>query len=372
MSVEYKICNECGKKVNIQASFCPACKSQSFRTEAVVVRKSTEPVSFKHRLFYWNYNGEFVLSKSKLAGIAVFLFFILAGIGTGSTIVATIGLALIFSFLVFVIGFSIHQIRRKPKEAVISYNDYGFGRDLIHLLFFWQNKNTGEFVPSKTKGISFVFFILIAIWATQLPNPAAFVVIAVALFFTAPIFIVGCGIHRLTNPNPTGQKKIPPKKRTEKVPEKKKPKVEKTVETKPKEPEVIPKFVEYENQIEDLKKEYHSKEKVARELIEKRFAPPQITYTRFISIVDKASEVFDREAQSSLNILHLAAEESPRIDREIEGKIATMNSIIDKIEDLTNELVISMDSSKDDDAKNLIDDMENLISSVKDYNEPED
>lgn len=46
-----------------------------------------------------------------------------------------------------------------------------------------------------------------------------------------------------------------------------------------------------------------------------------------------------------------------------------MESIIDKIEDLTNELVLSMDSSDDEDADSLMADMEDLIGSVKDYSE---
>lgn len=372
MSDEYKICNGCGKKVNVNANFCPSCKSQSFRTEAVVVRKSNEPVSFTHKLLYWDYNGEFVLSKSKLAGICVFVFCFITGLSLSAAMWSVIPVGVIFGLLVYFLGFALHQIRGKPKEAVISFNDYGVVRDIGHLLFFWQNKNTGEYVPAKTKIISFLFFVLIALVTTQLPNPALFVSIAVAAIFTAPVFLVGCGIHKLTNPNPTNPKKIPPKKESEKIPKKEKPKVERKIRKQPKEPEEIPKFVEYENQIEDLKVEYKAKEKVARELIEKRFAPPQITYTRFISIVDKATEVFDKEAESSLNILHLATEESPRIDREIEAKIGIMNSIIDKIDDLTNELIISMDSSKEEDAKILIDDMEDLISSVKDYDEIDD
>ena len=56
-------------------------------------------------------------------------------------------------------------------------------------------------------------------------------------------------------------------------------------------------------------------------------------------------------------------------DEELEHKIETLKSLIDQIEDLTNELVIniSSDSKSNDDVKDLIDDMENLIESVKEY-----
>ena len=50
------------------------------------------------------------------------------------------------------------------------------------------------------------------------------------------------------------------------------------------------------------------------------------------------------------------------------SKIEVLKSIIQKIDDLSNELVLAMDSSDDHDVDNLIGDMENLIKSVKDYN----
>ncbi len=46
-----------------------------------------------------------------------------------------------------------------------------------------------------------------------------------------------------------------------------------------------------------------------------------------------------------------------------------MNTIIDQIERLTNELVINIsnETGASEDVANLLDDMENLIDSVKDY-----
>ncbi|MBE6491642.1 MAG: hypothetical protein E7Z82_01750 [Methanobrevibacter sp.] len=125
----------------------------------------------------------------------------------------------------------------------------------------------------------------------------------------------------------------------------------------------------YADEIEDLKASYDSKESAVRKLIEKRFEPPQITYERFMTIIDKSHGLFYHEAESALNITQLAVEDTPRVKNELENKINTLKSIIDQIEDLTNELVIniSSDDKSDDDVKNLVDDMENLIDSVKDY-----
>ena len=328
MNNDYKTCNNCGAKVDVRANFCPECKSQSFRKSAVVVKDEGKPSSFKRALLYWNYNGEYVLAKSKVIAICVFLFLFIASF-TSPAMAGTFVLAIILSAITFVVGFIFHIIKGRPSNAVITYNDYGVIQDIIHLFFFWQNKKTGEFVLSKTKIISFAVFIVFALLCAAQYGPATFaVVILFALIIETPVFLVGWGIHKLTNPNPTNPKSVGPKKPPEKI---------------------------------------EKKEKVAREVIEKKFTPPQITYTRFISMVDKSSEVFAKESESALNILHLATEDSPRIDRELDSKIGIMESIIDKIDDLTNELILSMDSSKDGDVDNLIEDMEGLISSVKDY-----
>ena len=125
----------------------------------------------------------------------------------------------------------------------------------------------------------------------------------------------------------------------------------------------------YAAEIEELKTIFESKEIAVRELIEKRFEPPQITYDKFMSTIDKSHELFYNEAESALNITRLAVEDTPKVDSEIENKINTLKSIIDQIEDLTNELVINMNSedNSQEDLKILVDDMENLIDSVKEY-----
>ena len=48
-------------------------------------------------------------------------------------------------------------------------------------------------------------------------------------------------------------------------------------------------------------------------------------------------------------------------------KITIMKNITSKLDDLTNELVLTIDKSDDEDINNLFDDMSNLIKSVSDY-----
>jgi prefoldin subunit 5 len=138
------------------------------------------------------------------------------------------------------------------------------------------------------------------------------------------------------------------------------------------EPEVIiapSSLKRYEDEIKTLKAEYDAKEKVVVNLIEKSFAPPQITYDKFMDSVKNCSKVFNSQVDTALSIIKLTKRETPRIDTELENKITNMKAIISQIDDLTNELIINLSSDKKSnaDVENLFDDMKNLIDSVKKY-----
>lgn len=125
----------------------------------------------------------------------------------------------------------------------------------------------------------------------------------------------------------------------------------------------------YVDEVDELKAVFDEKEDTVRNLIAKRFEPPQLTYDRFMTVIDKSHDLFYHEADGALNIAKYAVEDTPRVESELETKIDTLKSIINQIEDLTNEIVIniSSDENSGEDVKTLIDDMENLIDSVKDY-----
>ena len=123
----------------------------------------------------------------------------------------------------------------------------------------------------------------------------------------------------------------------------------------------------YLKQINELKKEYDFKETNVKKLIEKRFAPPQITYDKFMASVNKCNTVFNDQYNSAVSIINLASEDSPKIDMELENKISSLKSIIKSIDELIGELVINLNSKSDKDVENLSEDMKDLIDSVKDY-----
>jgi len=132
----------------------------------------------------------------------------------------------------------------------------------------------------------------------------------------------------------------------------------------------IPSLKTYEKQIQGLESLYKIKEKLALELIEKRFTPPQLTYDRFIGIIASCNQIFYKQAESALNIIKVATNWNEKVENELEKRINTLKSIIEKIDILTNELAINLSSSDNessDEVKDLLDDMQILADSVKEY-----
>ena len=115
-------------------------------------------------------------------------------------------------------------------------------------------------------------------------------------------------------------------------------------------------------QIEELKETYFSKEKIARELVEERFTPPQITYDKFISVIDSSTRLFTKEFETIEELANLDSNE--RINIEIDKKINILYSLIEKMEDLSNELILTKSQDNDEE---VIEELEDLITSLKDY-----
>lgn len=366
IEMDYKICNDCGCRVDVNSNFCPDCGGKSFNNlQTPKVVDSSKP-SLIHSLLYWDYEGYFVISKTKFTTIVLFLFFMLMGVVLNNILGAVI-VGSIVCLVVFCIGFLIHKLLPKPSQFRLKYNDYGLLVDLKHFLLFWQNKNTGEFVLSKTKIISHLIFIAFALYDALVLIPENLVIsILIGLIFEIPAFLIGYGIHKLTNPNPTNPKKVISKpKEVPKTKEVPKPKATPKVITS--DNQTNSEFEAFEKQIDDLEREFTSKEANVRNLIEKRFKPPQLTYTKFISVVDKSSELFKNQVEASRTIINLSSDCSPKIENELNSKIDVLKTIIDKLDDLTNELVLVEDKSQDGDIHELFDDMEDLIKSIKDY-----
>ena len=135
------------------------------------------------------------------------------------------------------------------------------------------------------------------------------------------------------------------------------------------EEETIPKPSQYEAEIEKIANEYNVKQGRARELLEKLFDPSHMSYEKFTAAINRSNGLFNNQLAVARKMTELDDGNNEVVRRELEIKISTLNSFIDKMEDLINELVIQLSSSKDDDEdiNNLFSELDNLIDSVKDY-----
>ncbi len=350
--MSYKICNNCGNKVNDSANFCPKCKSTSFRNIYEISKPNN---SLVYKLFYNYQDSYFILSKSKVAAVLVFLLFMTLVLDSPGIIL----FAVIMAALVYVIGKSVHNLLGddNASRAVIENSNYGLIADLKHLFFYWQDKSTGEFVLSKTKTITVLVFLLFASLGAIFSLSSVFALSLFGLSIAIPTFFAGYGIHKLTTSDPVKE-----------LMDKAQPAgAKKEVKVKPK--SNIHDFDQYRTRLNELKIMYEIKEKNARRLIEERFAPPQLTYDRFIATVDNSTAMFNENAEAISSILELASKDNSKIDDEINSRMEVLESLVHKMDELIDELVLSMSETErnDEDVTSFIHNMEHLINSVKDY-----
>ena len=123
----------------------------------------------------------------------------------------------------------------------------------------------------------------------------------------------------------------------------------------------------YVSRIDEIERDYNSKQAKAKELVEKLFDPTHMAYSKFTFAINKSNQLFSRQVDVARRMIDLD-DNSYVVEDEIENKIKTLNTFVDKMEDLINELVIHLSTNKDnDDINNLFNDMDDLIDSVKDY-----
>ena len=124
----------------------------------------------------------------------------------------------------------------------------------------------------------------------------------------------------------------------------------------------------YVSRIDEIERDYNSKQAKAKELVEKLFDPTHMAYSKFTFAINKSNQLFSSQVDVARRMIDLD-DNSYVVEEEIENKIKTLNTVVDKMEDLINERVIHLSTNKkdNDDINNLFNDMDDLIDSVKDY-----
>ena len=303
----------------------------------------------QEKLFYWKIGEGIRFSKTKFFSILIFFYVLVSRIYYTHDLLMAFLIAAATAVIAFIAGYMIHNSIKND-----SIGSHGLTEDLKHLFFYWDYSN--KFVLSKTKIISIAVFLISLVFYLSLYGlNDIFAGLGVNLFIAAPVFLVGYFIHinknEDSNDNPAenesskdnGKSAIVNRSDAE--------------------------FNKYYVQISSLKKEFSIKDENARDLVEKTFRPPQMTYDKFISYLDKCEKLFNDQIDVIETIINLSSGNSTELDKEIEERIEISKSIMDKIDLLNNELALNIGKSKsnDEEIDNLFEEMEDLIDSVKDY-----
>ena len=128
-------------------------------------------------------------------------------------------------------------------------------------------------------------------------------------------------------------------------------------------------YSKYKLNIRDLKESFDKKETKVTELVTEHFRNSDITYSRFMNSIENSHKNFYVQAESALKIIDLTTEPSEKIEENIKKKIGVLRLIDKKIGELITELIMhdNTEEKNEEDLKILVDDMEELIDSVKDY-----
>ena len=306
-------------------------------------------------LFYWRENNRYVFSRTKFLTLAVFAVSFIFTLNELSFFFSII-YSLSVSLIVFIAGFAVHKI----VDIDSGFYEGNPGDDIRHFLFFW-NDGYRKFRLSKTKlfTVALVIIGLISGIASYFAGEGGLIAlgnILVFVVFAIIAFVIGAVIHQLTGHDHSryAQKEVDVYKST---------KLPKTNEN------TSPIFADYLKSADELKREFDESESKTRDLINAKFEPPQITNDKFMAVVDNSRRIFDEQYSGLLNLINYSKSDSAKIEGEITSRMDNLKSITDKLNDLSDELVISMSKSNDGDIHNVLNDVETLIDSINDYDE---
>lgn len=125
----------------------------------------------------------------------------------------------------------------------------------------------------------------------------------------------------------------------------------------------------YKGQLDDLKDTFDAKEEKVRKLIMEHFGSGNITSNRFLSVVDSSHENVYRQLNSGYDLINYTSAPSQQVEEELLERVTYINSINEEMEKLTVELILNMheDDKSDENIKNLVNDMKDLINDVNKY-----
>lgn len=380
-----KICQKCGSKINKYHVKCQDCGSNYFKyinskdylkslhsneIEENILRSDVSSTNknvlnfIKHKLFYYKYDEGFLFSRSKFITILIVILLLIEFV-PGYFYWSSLAWFLIISIAVYYLGRLAHNVAQDGEDINSKIEKLGdnLKNNILHFLFYWRNEETIHYKLSKTKIISLLIYVISVLYQTITSNSFLFALFISLLPFLL-VLIVGSVIHYRFYNNDEKQSNPIKKEPEVKTITNKQKKIKTSKIHKVKNNSI---FISYEKKLLELKSNFIIKQDTARELIEKRFPSPQITNNKFNSIVDECGEIFDEKYEVILTIIKSSNEYSSKLDDEINTNIDVLIEINNKLDKLTNELLINMSETKNNNVNKLFDEVDMLIDSIKDY-----
>lgn len=379
--VEWKICNNCNRKVNKVANKCPYCNSELFTENEELIESSQSSFSeddfnpldlLKYPLFYSKYEkyNVFLFSRAKFINVVAFCLIFIYFMQSSTDYFISFILVIVFFIPVYIITHIAHSMAENESavRTKIQNQDDSLFNNIIHFLFYWYDEDKNIFTFSKTKIISLSIYVGFVIYRSFSSNSFLAEVFMGLLLFV-PLLLIGSLIHYLLLDRENTQKEIPNKSPEPKVIQKPKSNPVKEIkkESIPKQDDKKHVFDSYKIQVNNLKSKFDIKEENVRDLIEKRFPSPQITNSKFNSIVDECCEVFNQKSEIITTIVDSTTEYSSKIENELKTNINVLKEINIKLDNLTNELIIALSEENNTGVNDLFEDIDKLTESIKDY-----
>lgn len=129
-------------------------------------------------------------------------------------------------------------------------------------------------------------------------------------------------------------------------------------------------FEEYQIQINTLEKTFNHKQLKAKELVAKRFEPPQLTYDSYISDVNQYKDNFMHHLDSVNVLIEFCEDYSKEIEAEIKLNICELEKILAEINAFINEFILSISrswSTSDSEVDELIDELKHKRDDLKNF-----
>ena len=122
----------------------------------------------------------------------------------------------------------------------------------------------------------------------------------------------------------------------------------------------------YEKELSDLKNEYETKIKKTTAIIIEVFSESKMTQEYFLSYIAKLNHLYNEEISIIEKIINFN-ESSRTLEKELKKRIKVLKLMINKINSLINELIININQDKENTLDNTLEELDELIKSVKDY-----